>query len=137
MGTAVTKQYQIKGFDTSALAVPEQVSVAIDEIAADMREGLMALAVGAGLQPRHLAVDALADVRSLLDGDQAEDWQQHEEREHSEQEQTAAVSGSASLPEGDETNNDRDGPEERTKQGEHHREYGQPARPPLRRLSRA
>ena len=50
MGTAVTKQYQVKGFDTSALAVPEQVSVAIDEIAADMREGLMALAVGAGLQ---------------------------------------------------------------------------------------
>jgi transposase-like protein len=32
------------------LAVPEQVSVAIDEIAADMREGLLALAVGAGLQ---------------------------------------------------------------------------------------
>jgi putative transposase len=36
--------------DTSMLAVPEQVSVAMDEIAADMREGLLALAVGAGLQ---------------------------------------------------------------------------------------
>jgi len=30
--------------------VPEQVSVAMNEIAADMREGLLALAVGAGLQ---------------------------------------------------------------------------------------
>jgi len=46
----VTKRYQINEFDTSALAVPEQVSVAMSEIAADMREGLLALAVGAGLQ---------------------------------------------------------------------------------------
>ena len=38
------------GLDPSALAVPEQVSIAMDEIAADMREGLLALAVGAGLQ---------------------------------------------------------------------------------------
>ena len=30
--------------------MPEQVSVVMDEIAADMREGLLALAVGAGLQ---------------------------------------------------------------------------------------
>ena len=37
-------------FDTSALAVPEHVSIAMVEIAADMREGLLALAVGAGLQ---------------------------------------------------------------------------------------
>src|SRR4051795_11375631 len=33
-----------------ALAVPEQVSVAMNAIAADVREGLLALAVGAGLQ---------------------------------------------------------------------------------------
>jgi putative transposase len=46
----VTKKYQRNEFDTSALAVPEQVSVVMDEIAADMREGLLALAVGAGLQ---------------------------------------------------------------------------------------
>jgi len=46
----VTKKYQNNEFDTSALAVPEQVSVAMNEIAADMREGLLALAVGAGLQ---------------------------------------------------------------------------------------
>ena len=46
----MTKKYQTTGFDTSLLAVPEQVSVAMNEIAADMREGLLALAVGAGLQ---------------------------------------------------------------------------------------
>jgi len=46
----VTKNYQTKMTQTSALAVPEQVSVAMGEIAADMREGLLALAVGAGLQ---------------------------------------------------------------------------------------
>ena len=46
----MSKKYQINEFDTSALAVPEQVSVAMDQIAADMREGLLALAVGAGLQ---------------------------------------------------------------------------------------
>jgi putative transposase len=46
----VTKKYQTNQCDTSVLAVPEQVGVAMNEIAADMREGLLALAVGAGLQ---------------------------------------------------------------------------------------
>ena len=46
----MTKNYQTKTGDANALAVPEQVSVAMDEIVADMREGLLALAVGAGLQ---------------------------------------------------------------------------------------
>jgi putative transposase len=46
----VTKKYQTTELDTNALAVPEQVSVVMKEIAADMREGLLALAVGAGLQ---------------------------------------------------------------------------------------
>jgi putative transposase len=46
----VSKKYRTNVFDTSALAVPEQVSIAMEEIAADMREGLLALAVGAGLQ---------------------------------------------------------------------------------------
>ena len=36
----MTKKYQTTGFDTSALAVPEQVSVAMAEITADHREGL-------------------------------------------------------------------------------------------------
>ncbi|MBK8459515.1 MAG: IS256 family transposase [Micropruina sp.] len=57
-GTAVTKKYQRTGFDTSKLAVPEQVSVAMAEIAADMREGLLALAVGAGLQVMQQLMEA-------------------------------------------------------------------------------
>jgi len=54
----VTKKYQINEFDTSALAVPEQVNVAMGEIAADMREGLLALAVGAGLQVMQQLMEA-------------------------------------------------------------------------------
>jgi putative transposase len=54
----VTKNYQTKTTQTSALAVPEQVSVAMDEIAEDMREGLLALAVGAGLQVMGQLMDA-------------------------------------------------------------------------------
>jgi putative transposase len=54
----VTKKYQMTGFDTSALGVPEQVSVAMDEVAADMRQGLLALAVGAGLQVMHQLMEA-------------------------------------------------------------------------------
>ena len=46
----MSKKYQTNEFDTNALAVPEQVSVAMAEVAEDMREGLLALAVGAGLQ---------------------------------------------------------------------------------------
>ena len=38
--------------------MPEQVSVAMDEIAADMREGLLALAVGAGLQVMQQLMEA-------------------------------------------------------------------------------
>ena len=40
----MTKNYQRTGLNTRALAV----SVAMEEIAAEMREGLLALAVGAG-----------------------------------------------------------------------------------------
>lgn len=45
------KNYQNEKIDTSELAVPETVSVALlGEIAAGTREGLLALAVGTGLQ---------------------------------------------------------------------------------------
>jgi len=54
----VTKKYQMTVIDTSALAVPEQVSIAMTEIAADMREGLLALAVGAGLQVMQSLMEA-------------------------------------------------------------------------------
>jgi len=53
----VTKQYQTESMDTSALAVPERVSVSMSEIAEDMREGLLALAVGAGLQVMQTLMD--------------------------------------------------------------------------------
>lgn len=49
-GTAVSKKYQTKTPDTSSLAMPERVSVAMNEIAENMGEGRLALAVGAGLQ---------------------------------------------------------------------------------------
>ena len=54
----MTKNYQKNQCDTSALAVPEQVSVAMNEIAENMREGLLALAVGAGLQVMTQLMDA-------------------------------------------------------------------------------
>ncbi len=59
----MTKNYQRTTIDTSALAVPEQVSVVMGEIAADMQEGLLALAVGAGLQVMSALMDA--DVAAL------------------------------------------------------------------------
>ncbi len=71
----MTKRYQINEFDTSALAVPEQVSVAMTEIAADMREGLLALAVGAGLQVMQQLMDtdvtAVCGPRGKHDPDRA------------------------------------------------------------------
>jgi hypothetical protein len=62
-GTTVTKKYQTKTFDTNSLAVPDQVSVAMGEIAAEMQEGLLALAVGTGLQVMAALMDA--DVIAL------------------------------------------------------------------------
>ena len=44
------KTYQNEEIDTSRPAVPETVSVALAELAGELREGLLALAVGAGLQ---------------------------------------------------------------------------------------
>ena len=44
------KNYQNEKIDTSQPAVPETVSVALGELAGELREGLLALAVGAGLQ---------------------------------------------------------------------------------------
>jgi putative transposase len=46
------KQYQTRDTEASmpGLIIPEEVSVALAEIAESAREGLLALAVGAGLQ---------------------------------------------------------------------------------------
>jgi transposase-like protein len=46
----VRKQYQNEEIDTSPPAMPEQVSVVLGELAGEVREGLLALAVGTGLQ---------------------------------------------------------------------------------------
>ena len=52
-GTTVNKKYQKNAPKTSTeagLAVPDAVTIAMGEIVEDMREGLLAVAVGAGLQ---------------------------------------------------------------------------------------
>ena len=52
-GTTVNKEYQKNAPKTSTgpgFALPNAVTIAMGEIAEDMREGLLALAVGAGLQ---------------------------------------------------------------------------------------
>jgi putative transposase len=46
----VRRNYQNTEIDTSQAAVPERVSVALAELTGELREGLLALAVGAGLQ---------------------------------------------------------------------------------------
>jgi putative transposase len=46
----VRKHYQNKKIDTNQSAVPETVSVALAELVGEVHEGLLALAVGAGLQ---------------------------------------------------------------------------------------
>ncbi len=72
----MNKDYQKKLLvapDAHALIVPEHVTVAMAEIAEDMREGLLALAVGAGLQVMSAIfeadVTALAGVKGRHDSD--------------------------------------------------------------------
>ena len=57
------KSSQNQPADATALAMPEQVSVAMAEIAGNMQEGLLALAVGAGLQVMQALMEA--DVTEL------------------------------------------------------------------------
>jgi putative transposase len=62
-GTTMKKSSQIQSVDASAPAIPERVCVAMGEIAENMREGLLALAVGAGLQVMQALMEA--DVTEL------------------------------------------------------------------------
>ncbi|VBA32379.1 hypothetical protein LAUMK4_05732 [Mycobacterium persicum] len=62
-GTTMKKSSQIQSVDVSASPVPERVSVAMAEIAENMQEGLLALAVGAGLQVMAALMEA--DVTAL------------------------------------------------------------------------
>jgi putative transposase len=57
------KTSQIQSVEASVSAVPERVSVAMSEIAENMGEGLLALAVGAGLQVMAALMEA--DVAAL------------------------------------------------------------------------
>jgi putative transposase len=57
------KSSQIQSVDASAPAIPERVGVAMSEIAENMQEGLLALAVGAGLQVMQALMEA--DVTEL------------------------------------------------------------------------
>ena len=62
----MTKKYQNEKIDTpsgDAFVVPERVSVAMAEIAGCMREGLLALAVGTGLQVMQVLMEG--DVTGL------------------------------------------------------------------------
>jgi transposase-like protein len=54
----VSKKYQTSVSEVTAPAVPEQLSVAMEEVAADLQEGLLALAVGAGLQVMQQLMEA-------------------------------------------------------------------------------
>ena len=62
-GTAVKKSSQNQPVDATAPTIPERVSVAMTEIAENMQEGLLALAVGAGLQVMAALMEA--DVAAL------------------------------------------------------------------------
>ncbi len=61
--TTVKKSNQIQSVDVTASAIPEHVSVAMAEIAENMQEGLLALALGAGLQVMQTLMEA--DVTAL------------------------------------------------------------------------
>ena len=52
------QNYQTIDAAATALAVPEAVSVALGELVADVREGLLAMAVGTGLQVMAAMMDA-------------------------------------------------------------------------------
>jgi putative transposase len=64
-GTAVSNIYQNKAEDTSpAPVVPDEVLISLGQIAESAKEGLLALAVGAGMQVMHAMMDA--DVAALV-----------------------------------------------------------------------
>jgi putative transposase len=67
----VRKQYQNEEIDTSRTAVPDTVSVALGELAGELREGLLALAVGTGLQVMAALMEADASHPAVLRTDSA------------------------------------------------------------------
>jgi putative transposase len=81
----VGKQYQTRSAEASTLglAVPDEVSVALAEIAESAKEGLLALAVGAGLQVlgtlMEESVEALAGPKGKHDPDRTAVRHGHEQ----------------------------------------------------------
>jgi len=109
----VNKKYQKSmpvAPDAHGLTVPEHVSVAMAEIAGGMREGLLALAVGAGLQVMTAMMEAdvttLAGVKGRHDSDRAAVRHGHERgsvtlggrRVRVERPRVRGVDGSGELP---------------------------------------
>jgi len=96
--------------DAHGLTVPEHVTVAMAEIVGDMREGLLALAVGAGLPVMTAMMDAdvttLAGVKGKHDSDRAAVRHGHERgsvtlggrRVRVDRPRVRAVHGSGELP---------------------------------------
>jgi putative transposase len=84
-GTAVGKQYQTRDAEASmaGLVVPDEVTVALAEIAESATEGLLALAVGAGLQVLQTLMEesvvALAGSKSTHDPDRVAVRHGHEQ----------------------------------------------------------
>jgi putative transposase len=64
----VQKKYQKREIETSAPAVPETVSVALAELAGEVQEGLLALAVGTGLQVMAAMMEADVTARCGIKG---------------------------------------------------------------------
>jgi putative transposase len=62
-GTAVKTNYQMNDAAAMGLAVPESVTLALAELAGDVQEGLLAMAVGTGLQV--MAAMMNADVAAV------------------------------------------------------------------------
>ncbi len=109
----MNKKYQKKmpvAPDAHGLTVPEHVTVAMAEIVGDMREGLLALAVGAGLQVMTAMMDAdvatLAGVKGKHDSDRVAVRHGHERgsvtlggrRVRVDRPRVRAVHGSGELP---------------------------------------
>ncbi len=72
------KNYQNEEIDTSPPAVPDTVSVALAELAGEMREGLLALAVGTGLQVMAAIMEPMSPRR--VDLRAAGSWRRRDSR---------------------------------------------------------
>jgi putative transposase len=106
----VRKHYQNEEIDTSQPAVPDTVSVALAELAGELREGLLALAVGTGLQVMTAIMEedvtATCGPKGRHDAERVAVWHGHERGSVSlggrrvpvQRPRMRAVDGSGELP---------------------------------------